>query len=97
MDDVMSDKLYEEFMKIVQSGDEVKAREFLVANLKQFPQETQDKIVMAFFQEAVSKSKEDADLISNFQKQGLQMVDEIEKSKAKLQDRAKMLEVKKKI
>ncbi len=38
MDDVMSDKLYGEFMKIVEGGDEAKARAFLVENLKRFPQ-----------------------------------------------------------
>jgi hypothetical protein len=97
MDDVMSDELYNKFMKIVEGGDEARAREFLVENLKQFPEKTQNAIIMAFFEEALSANKENADAVSNFQKQGLRMIDELEKVKAKLQDKAKLIEMKKKI
>ena len=97
MDDFMPDELYKEFLAIIDSGDEQKARDFLVTHLKEFPQETQDTIVMAFFEEALTQSAEDSAAISKFQKEGLEMVDVMEKMKMKLEDKGKMIELKKTI
>ena len=50
-----SDALMKEFSEVVALGDEDAARKFLADNLKKFPQDVQDKIISAFFQEALSK------------------------------------------
>ncbi len=60
----------------------------------EFPQETQDAIIMAFVEEALGKSAEETKLIADFQKQGLAAIDELEKSKQELEDKKKMLELK---
>ncbi|MDE2018851.1 MAG: hypothetical protein KGJ13_00720 [Patescibacteria group bacterium] len=94
MTNIISDDLYKDFMAIVDRGDEKAAREFLVSHLKEFPQETQDAIIMAFVEEALGKSAEETKLIADFQKQGLAAIDELEKSKQELEDKKKMLELK---
>ena len=93
----MPDNLYKDFMALVDRGDEKGAREFLVSHLKEFPQETQDAIIMAFVEEALGKGAEEAKLIADFQKQGLEALDELEKSKQELEAKKKMLEIKESI
>jgi hypothetical protein len=88
------ENLRKEFSAIMGRGDEKSAREFLVSHLKEFPQETQDTIIMAFVEEALGKSAEESKLIADFQKQGLEAMDELEKSKQELEDKKKMLELK---
>jgi hypothetical protein len=87
----------EAFMKIVDAGDEAKAREFLVENLAQFPEDTQEVIIMAFFEEALAKKDKDEQLVADFKKQGLQAVNAIDRAKIELEKRLKLAEIKENI
>lgn len=90
----MPDNLFKDFMALLDRNDEAGARAFLVEHLKEFPQETQDAIIMAFVEEALGKGAEEARLIADFQKQGLEAIDALEQSKRELEDKKKMLEIK---
>jgi hypothetical protein len=94
MINTIPENLRKEFLAIVDRGDERAAREFLVTHLKEFPRDTQDAIIMAFVEEALGKGAEEAKLIADFQKQGLEAIDDLEKSKRELEDKKKMLELK---
>ena len=41
--------LLDEFMKVVETGNEQAAKDFIIDHLREFPQEAQTKIISAFF------------------------------------------------
>jgi hypothetical protein len=90
-------EIREAFMKIVESGDEAKAREFLVENLSQFPEDTQEVITMAFFEEALAKKDESDQLVADLKTQGLEAVNVIDRAKEELEKHVKLAEIKESI
>jgi hypothetical protein len=86
--------LYTEFLKVADRGDEQEAKDFLLANLKRFPQDDQDAIVAAFFDDALKTASGDARAVAEFQKEGLRAAEKLEQLKAELQKKAKLLEAK---
>lgn len=95
--DYVSDELMKEFSEVVARGDEKAAREFLADNLKKFPQDVQDKIVGAFFEEALLQKAADSRAVADFQKEGLEAINDLEQGKKKLEDKAKLLDLKESI
>ena len=87
--------LREEFMKIVQSGDEAKARQFLVDHFKEFPESTQDVISVAFLEEALAKKNAEDALIADFRKEGLATLNVLGRAKEELEKHAQLAEIKK--
>jgi hypothetical protein len=85
------ENLYGEFLKVMGRGDERAAKDFLITNLKQFPQEVQETIITAFFEEALVRAKTDAAAVANFQKQGMQVAKGMEQLKEGLEAKAKIL------
>jgi hypothetical protein len=95
--DYVSDAVMKEFSEVVARGDEKAAREFLVNNLKQFPQDVRDKITFAFFEEALSKKAAGLHAVADFQKEGLKAVNDLEQGKRQLEDKQKLLDLKESI
>jgi len=95
--DYVSDALMKEFSEVVARGNEEDARRFLVDNLKKFPQDVQDKIITAFFEEALSKKANGLRAVADFQKEGLKAVNDLEQGKRKLEDKQKLLDLKESI
>ncbi len=89
-----SDALMKEFSEVVALGDEDAARKFLADNLKKFPQDVQDKIISAFFEEALSKKAADLHAVLDFQKEGIAAISDLEQGKRKLEDKQKLLDLK---
>ena len=92
--DHVSDALMKKFSEVVARGNENEVREFLTSNLKEFPQDVQDKIVGAFFEEALSKKASDLRAVADIQKDGLNAISDLEEGKKKLEDKAKLLDFK---
>jgi len=88
MNDIFED-LYKEFMVFVEKNDEEGARKFLIDNLQKFPEDVQDKLTFAFFEEALMKEAEGKKEIAEMQKQGLEAISQIEKAKKILKDKEK--------
>jgi hypothetical protein len=86
--------LYEEFFALVESGDEAKVREFIVAHFKEFPEDVQDKLTFVFFEEALSANAEDSGVVSDFKNTGLNLLQEMDKVKKDLEDKIKVLDIK---
>jgi hypothetical protein len=87
-------ELYDQFFKIVERGDQATARKFLIENLKQFPRETQDAIITAFLEDALVKKQADDAAVVDFRKEGLKMMDALQKGKKILEKQAKLTEIK---
>ena len=87
-------ELYNEFLRIADSGDETAAREFLSKRLADFPQETQDEIVFAFMEEAILKRAEAIADNAALQKEGIDSIDQLEKAKKDLENDARIDELK---
>ncbi len=76
-------KLYEEFRQVVLRGAEDEAKKFLADHLKEFPEKMQGEILLAFFEEGLSKTLEDKKAIADFQRQGLGVMKDLEMAAAK--------------
>jgi hypothetical protein len=95
--DYVSEALMKEFSEVAARGNEEDARKFLIDNLKKFPQDVQDKIVSGFFEEALTKKASGLHAVADFQKKGLGMISDLEQGKKKLEEKAKLLDLKKDI
>jgi len=88
MDNTFSN-LYDEFMVYVDKNDEEGAKKFLLDNFQKFPEDVQDKLTFAFFEEAVKDEAEKIKSVGEMQKQGLEAMSQIEKAKKALEDKKK--------
>lgn len=89
MDDTFPN-LYNEFLGYVNKNDGEGARRFLIDNLQKFPKETQDKLIFAFFEDALINETRDIKNIAEMQEQGLDAMSQIEKAKKILEDKRKI-------
>jgi len=80
-------ELYDKFREVVMSGNEQEARNFLVSHLKEFPQEVQDGIILAFFKEGLEKAVEETNLLKDFQTKILEEAKEIEQIRGDVKDK----------
>ncbi len=81
--------LYNEFLVYLDKGDEAGARKFLIDNLQKFPEDVQDKLTFAFFEEALMKETKGMKEVAEMQEQGLEAMNEIDKAKKILEDQIK--------
>ena len=90
-------KLYNEFLAYADKGDEAGARIFLVDNFKKFPEEVQEKITFAFFEEALMDKTKGMKEVAEMQKEGLEAMSQIDKAKKILEDQIKIKDLKAKL
>lgn len=93
MNDTFSD-LYNEFLVYADKNDEQGARSFLIDNLQKFPEEVQDKLTFAFFEEAIQDEAKGIKAIAEMQKEGMEAISQIEKAKKILMDEKKIEDLK---
>ncbi len=89
--------LYKEFWVYAEKGDEAGARKFLVDNLKKFPEDIQDKLTFAFFEEALMDETRGITEIAEIQKEGLEVMSQIDKAKKILEDKLKIKDLRAKL
>ena len=82
----MKEDLYNEFVALVDQGDEDKARQFLIDHVNEFPDETRKEIAYAFCVDAVKNEA----VISEIQKKGLEMMKEFDEAEAMLAEAAQV-------
>ena len=83
-----------EFMKVVETGNEQAAKDFIIDHLKEFPEEAQTKIISAFFFDALEKEADGIEKRAALQKEALAVFADIEKAESKLGDEKKKIELK---
>jgi len=93
---VIPENILRELIALIKQGDETRVREFLISNIKELPQKTQDAIITAFLEEALLKENGDS-LISDFRGQGIGLAKAIEREADELERQIKLAEIKKQI
>jgi hypothetical protein len=86
--------LRDEFMKVVETGNEQDAKDFIIDHLKEFPEAAQQKIISAFFFDALEKESDTIEKRAAIQKEALSAFADIEKAESKLGDEKKKMELK---
>ncbi len=86
-------KLYEEFLRIAESGDEDAAKKFLADHVNEFPEKTRDEILFAFFEEALLKKADAITGRATMQQQGMDAIALLQKAKKDLENDARIDEL----
>lgn len=89
--------LYNEFLTYADKNDEAGAKKFLTNNLQKFPEDVQDKIIFAFFEEALVADTKGMKEVAEMQKQGLEAMSQIDKARKILEDKIKIEDLKAKL
>jgi hypothetical protein len=89
--------LYNEFLTYVDKDDEAGARKFLIDNLTKFPEEVQEKLTFAFFEEALMNDVKTMQAVTEMQKEGLEAMSQIDKAKKVLEDQLKIKDLRDKL
>lgn len=76
--------IYQKIRKVWQEGDEEKLKNFLIDNLLDFPQDIQEEIIFAFFEEALVKSLKEVENKIKFQERVAKVLDSIKKAKKEI-------------
>ena len=86
--------LLDSFMKVVDKGDERAAKDFIIDHLDDFPAQTQQKIVSAFFFDALEKEANEIERKAALQKEVLSAFADVEKAEKGLNEEMKKSELK---
>jgi hypothetical protein len=86
--------LYADFMKVVETGNEQAAKDFIIDHLKEFPESGQTKIISAFFFDALEKESDTIEKRAALQKEALSIFADIEKAEKNIGDENKKMELK---
>ena len=89
--------LRDEFMKVVDTGNERATKDFIIDHLKEFPDEVQTDIISAFFLDALESEADAIETRAAIQRQALAALADIEKAEKMLTDEKKKREVKKEL
>ncbi|MDE2188738.1 MAG: hypothetical protein KGJ35_03370 [Patescibacteria group bacterium] len=87
-------KIIEEFMKLVDGGDEAAAKTFLADHINEFPEDVQKKITAAFFWDALAQKSDEIEQRAAVQKALLAEFADLEKAEKQLGDARKAEEIK---
>jgi hypothetical protein len=82
--------LYDEFLALVDKGDESAAKKFLMDNFQKFPKDVQDSLTFVFFEEALASSTKGVEEIAEMQKEGMEALSQIGKARKALEDQLKI-------
>jgi len=87
-------QLRDELLALIEKGDEAAARAFVIDHLKEFPQESQDAIIMSLVEEAVAQKSADEDLVHEYRAEGMAAADQLNKLKHDVDVAAQAAEIK---
>ena len=90
----MNQTLYEQFSKIIKTNNERAAKDFLIEHLQEFPEDIQDKIAVAFFEDALDTQTREAKSTAALQQEVLTALEETQKNIKAVTDKKKELESK---
>ena len=88
---------YDQFIDILSSGDEEAMIAFLETHMKELPEDLQEKITFALFEDAVVTQAEEDGLLVEAQKKGLDILKKLEQAKKTFEDDRAVQEIKEKL
>ncbi len=86
-------KLYEEFLRIAESGDEDAAKKFFADHVNEFPEETREEILFAFMEEALLKKADSITGSATVKQGGVETIEALIKAKKDLENDARIDEL----
>lgn len=87
--------IFAEFQSVLDKGNEAEARQFLADNLLRFPEDVQEKITFAFFEEALSNQVTEMEGVKKVEKEASELFTSITKEKKELENEIKVQDIKK--
>ena len=87
-------ELYDQFVALVEAGDEEATRKFLTDNFAKFPEAVQEELTMAFFKEALENASQGEDAIAAFQKDGAELIQKLAEDRDQLDKDQKIYDLK---
>lgn len=93
--DAQFSKLYDEFLRLSEAGDEQAVRTFLTDHITEFPEEVREKIVFAFFEEALAGRAAAADALVARQQEGIDTLEKIIATEKEVANTERIEELKK--
>ena len=89
--------LYAQFREILNTGTEEQAQKFLTDHMKEFPEDMQQTITLALFENGINEAAENQKAVEDFKQEGIEIADELEKGKRILDDKLKVLDLQEKM
>ena len=89
--------LYAQFMEIMNKGTEEEARTFLMEHMNELPEDVRQGVILTFFEEGLKEAAANNAAVEEFQKEGIEAVQELETGKRILDDKLKVLELQEKM
>lgn len=77
---------YDEFLDIVKNGTEEEATNFLKAHLNEFPEELQEKILFAYFEDEVNRQSDEFHALEEVKRTGLEVLKKLESIKKEMEE-----------
>ena len=90
-------QIYDKFLEAMEQNNESAARQLLIDNIPNFPQELQDEIMFGLFEEDVLRAAKEGEMIAKMQEQGLQNLEALVRVQKKIEDQLKINELNKKL
>jgi hypothetical protein len=93
----MTAEIIQQLQNLIVIGDDAGARQFAIEHIKEFPKEIRNKIIFAFFQEAVKKDTQVKEAQSEAADEALTALKDLEKDKKNLGEKQRIVELHQKI
>ncbi len=87
-------ELYDQFLQIARAGDEEAAKKFLADHLNEFPEETRNEILFAFYEQAVLKQADEVATDVAMKQEGLEALTVLEKAQKDIDNEIRIEELK---
>jgi hypothetical protein len=87
-------KTYDQFLDILSEADEPKMLAFLETHLKELPEDLQEKVVFALFEDSVAKDIEQTEALASAQKEGLDILAKLQEAKKNYEEAQKIEAIK---
>ena len=90
-------ELYDEFMRIGETGDEAAIEQFLTAHLAEFPEETRDQIVSAYLKEALTQEADEIRARGDVEKELIEQLDDAKGARSEIENQQRIQDLQKQI
>ncbi len=87
-------ELYEEFLRMMDTGDEATVRAFVIEHFNEFPEETQEELATIFIEEALEARAGGIQARAALQDDALKALAAVESEEKELADQARIEELK---
>ena len=89
-------KIYEEFLQLLENGSEKEAEQFLISKITLLPQDAQEEILFSLFEQGIAESVQEGTILGALRKRIEENLNTLRINKRKIEDGLKILELERK-